>query len=191
MTDPIVHQLPVGSTPADLAEIDFNPPIESQCGKIVWGEPEQIINALLPVEPLLPELVPEPLCAYVFDEAERMSCPPDNVFTPLMVAIGSVVGTACGIKPKAHDPWLVVPNLWGAVIAPPGRKKTSALKAGIRFLDVLEAGAEDSFSEAERQYKAEYAAYKAEENRINTDMKKATKPQKSRYVGQGTAGGIE
>lgn len=156
-----------------------------------WAEPERIINALLPVEPLAPELVPEPLRAYVFDEAERMSCPPDNVFTPLLVALGAVIGTACGIRPKAYDPWLVVPNIWGSVIAPPGRKKTSALKAGTRFLDELEQASESKFSEAERQYKADYAEFKATENRINADMKTAAKPGKSRYAGNGLRGGIE
>lgn len=153
-----------------------------------WQDPKPIINALLPVEPLLPELVAEPLKAYVFDEAERMSCPPDNVFAPLMVVVGSVIGTGCSIKPKAHDSWLVVPNIWGSVIAPPGRKKTAALKAGTRFLDELEGVAEEKFNDAERQYKADYAEFKATEDRIKNDMKTATRPAKSRYAGNGMRG---
>lgn len=153
-----------------------------------WQAPQPIINALLPVEPLVPELVPEPLAAYVFDEAERMSCPPDNIFAPLMVVLGTVIGTGCGIRPKAHDSWLVVPNIWGAVIAPPGRKKTAALKAGTRFLDELEGAAEEKFNEAERQFKADYAEFKATEDRIKNDMKTATRPAKSRYAGNGMRG---
>lgn len=121
------------------------------------------------------------------DVAERMSSPPDGVYVAMTVVIGAVVGTRCSIKPKRSDDWRVVPNLFGAYIAPPGRKKTAALKAATRFLDELEGDAEQKYTEAERQYKAEYAEYKAMEAGIEADMKAAARPQKSRYVGDGKA----
>lgn len=156
-----------------------------------WQDPEPIVNALLPVQPLTQDLIPEALRAYVCDQAERMSCPSDNVFAPLMVTLSIAIGTGCGISPKKFDPWLVVPNIWGAVVAPPGSKKTAALKAGTRFLEELEEAAEEEFNKAERQYKADYAEFKATENRINTDMKTAARPSKSRYAGKGMKGADE
>jgi hypothetical protein len=154
-----------------------------------WETPEPVISALLPIVSLTQDLIPGPLRAYVCDQADRMSCPPDNVFAPLMVTLSIAIGTGCGIRPKRFDPWLVVPNIWGAVVAPPGSKKTAALKAGTRFLEELEADTEEEFSKAERQYKADYAEFKANENRINSDMKSAAKPQKARYSGKGMKGG--
>jgi len=165
--------------------------LEDQSESIHWETPEPVISALLPVVPLTKDLIPEALRAYVCDQSERMSCPPDNIFAPLMVTLSIAIGTACGIKPKRFDPWLVVPNIWGAVVAPPGSKKTAALKAGTKFLEELETEAEEEFSKAERQYKADYAEFKAIENRISSDMKSAAKPPKSRYAGNSTRGAGE
>lgn len=175
---PSIQQLPTVS-PEALAEIDFSPPVE-------WDEPEPIHpGALLAVEPFIEALAPGPFQDYIQDVSVRMSSPADGICMALTVAVGAIIGTRCGIKPKRADDWLVVPNLFGAYIAPPGRKKTAALKAATRFLDALEAEAELKYSEAERQYKAEYAEYKALEAGIEADMKSAARPQKSRYGGDG------
>jgi putative DNA primase/helicase len=144
-----------------------------------WQEPEQFLNALLPVEPLIPELVPEPLRAYVFDEAERMSCPADFIFAALTVSIGTIVGTTCGIRPKQFDSWLVVPNLWGAIIAQPGSMKTNALRAGTRFITEIESLARKEHTDSERRFKAELAAFAAERSGIEGAMKEAAKKKKS------------
>ena len=60
------------------------------------------------------------------DIAERMQCPPDFPAAAAVVALGSVIGRRCGIRPKRQDDWMVVPNLWGAVI---GRPVTRGLPA--------------------------------------------------------------
>jgi putative DNA primase/helicase len=39
-----------------------------------------------------------------------------------------VVGRRCTIRPKALDSWTVTPNLWGAIVAPPGFMKTPIFK---------------------------------------------------------------
>ena len=55
----------------------------------------------------------------------------------LLSMLGSVVGARCGIRPKAHDPWFGVPNLWGAIVGQPASKKTPAMNAATRPLDRL------------------------------------------------------
>ena len=55
------------------------------------------------------------------------------------LALSAIVGRKVGIRPKRHDDWLVVPNLWGAVIGRPGYLHGGAI-AGLLALVVL-AGA--------------------------------------------------
>lgn len=187
--EPIITQLS-RSHPEDLANVpysalqDFAPGDDDKV--VEWNEPEQLSNELQFVEPLPADAIHDVLRPYIYDEAERMSCPPDYIFAAMLVVLGAVVGTGCGIKPKAHDSWLVVPNLWGAIIAPPGKKKTSALRAGTKFIDEIEESNEQAFNDAEKEWRAEYAAYKAADERIKNDMKGASRPAKSRYAGSGT-----
>ena len=42
-----------------------------------WEDPKPISYELLPVAKMLPEMLPEPLRAWLVDEAERMQCPLD------------------------------------------------------------------------------------------------------------------
>ena len=75
------------------------------------------------------------------DIAERMQCPPDFTAAAVIVALGSVIGRRCGIRPKRHDDWAVVPNLWGAVIGRPGVLKSPAIEEALRPLHRLESEA--------------------------------------------------
>jgi hypothetical protein len=60
--------------------------------------------------------------------AERMQCPPDFAAVGAMIALGSLAGRKIGIRPKRHDDWVVVSNLWGCIIGRPGLMKTPALE---------------------------------------------------------------
>src|SRR5687767_860978 len=101
--------------------------------------PEEVAdNAPRPVPAPLPrdlplvhefasELLPESLRSWITDIAERMQCPLDFPAVAAMVCLAAIVGRQIGIRPKRHDDWLVVPNLWGAVIGRPGLLKSPAL----------------------------------------------------------------
>ena len=43
------------------------------------------------------------------------------------MVLGSLIGRKVGIFPKAHDDWLVIPNLWGAVVGRPSLLKSPAI----------------------------------------------------------------
>lgn len=91
----------------------------------VWPDPERIGSDLPPVPEMDVEaLLPAPLAGYVRDAAHRKVAPPEFVAVSLLVSLGALLGARCGVRPKIQDDWIVVPNLWGAIIAPPGRKKT-------------------------------------------------------------------
>src|SRR5262249_29895373 len=58
-------------------------------------------------------------------------CPPDFVAVAAMIALGSILGRKIGIRPKRHDDWLEIPNLWGCVIGRPGLLKTPAIQQAL------------------------------------------------------------
>ena len=105
------------------------------------------------------------------DIAERMQCPPDFIAAAAIVALGSVIGRRCGIRPKRHDDWTVVPNLWGAVIGRPGVLKSPAIQEALRPLHRLEAEAGEAHAAAMRAFEGERAA-RALERRAREEVAK-------------------
>jgi hypothetical protein len=108
-----------------------------------WPEPEPIRNDLRPVAPLRTEMIPEPLRGCCFDIALRMQCPIDFVAAAFVVMASILIGAGCAIKPKRYDDWLVIPNLWGGVIARPSMLKTPSLVAALKPLVRLEIAAKE------------------------------------------------
>jgi putative DNA primase/helicase len=117
-----------------------------------WPEPLLIPCTLLPVEAFDNELLPVALRAWVVDIAERMQCPPDFPAVGAMVALSSVIGRKACIRPKRHDDWQVIPNLWGAIVGRPGVMKSPALSEVMKPLDRLSIIANDLYAEAFRDH---------------------------------------
>lgn len=117
-----------------------------------WPEPLPIPDALPPVEPFDHVLLPESLRPWVQDIAERMQCPPDFVGAGAMVALSSVIGRKAVIRPKRHDDWEVVPNLWGAIVGRPGVMKSPALAEVLKPLGRLQATASERHAEAMQEH---------------------------------------
>jgi hypothetical protein len=139
-----------------------------------WPEPRPIVSKLPPA----PEfntglLLPPTLASYVQDESNRMPCAQDYVGAALLVALGATIGSRAALKPKQRDDWLVVPNLWGAVVGDPSSKKSPAIEKGLRFLDRLEALEADRLSKLVVEYEAERSAFEARESAVQASMKQA------------------
>ena len=148
-----------------------------------WPEPRPIAHELQPIPPFQPEmLLPEVLRAWVMDEAERMPCPPDYVAAAALVALGSLIGAGCAIRPKQNDPWLIVPNLWGAAVGDPSTRKSPALDAGLRPLDRLIADAHKTHEAAKGEHAGQMLVYDARKDAIANRVK-----QQARKSGQGLA----
>lgn len=144
-----------------------------------WPEPKPIV-ADLPPAPTFDAnaLLPPLLADYVLDEADRMPCPPDYIAAAMMVAIGSVLGSRCALKPKRRDDWIVTPNLFGGCVGDPATKKTPSIEKALRFLDRLEADEADRLAHRTSEYEAELAAHKAREAAIEKIMKQAAGDKK-------------
>jgi hypothetical protein len=128
-----------------------------------WGEP----RPLPPREPeaptLPPELLPESLRPWLLDIAERAAVPLEMPAVAALVAIGAAIGRGVGIHPREHDDWLVVPNLWGGIVARPGLMKSAVISEATKPLRRLE-------KEASREFEQNQAAVEACTERIKCEL---------------------
>lgn len=165
-----------------------------------WPEPVPLPNALPPVAPFDPELLPEALRGWVADIAHRMQCPPDFPAVGAVVALSSLIGARAVVAPKARDDWRVVPNLWGLIVGRPGVKKSPALGEVLKPLHRLEATEREQWKAAHDAWEidckvAELAAKQNEKQALGVaakDPKKArallepvdtpTEPHARRYM---------
>jgi Protein of unknown function (DUF3987) len=138
-----------------------------------WPEPELIEVELFSVEPFPFQILPEALEPWVKDVSHRMQCPPDFIVTAAMTLIGSIIGTRCGIRPKQHDDWFVLPNLWGGVVGRPSMLKTPALNEALRPLVRLEAEAKETFDEENKGHEVNLAEHQAIKKNLKRKMEKA------------------
>lgn len=118
-----------------------------------WGDIKPLPPATPEAPSLPPELIPQSLRPWIADITERAQIPLEFVAAPAIVALSSVIGRSIGIYPKRQDDWLVVPNLWGAIIGRPGVLKSPAMAEAMKPLQRLakEAGDEFKASAAARQ----------------------------------------
>jgi putative DNA primase/helicase len=131
-----------------------------------WTDPQPIPASLPTVAPFDFDLLPEAVRGFVSDVAERMQCPPDFPAVATMVALAGAVGKKLGIRPKRHDDWLVVPNLWGGVVGRPGILKSPSIRQPMKFLHRLEI-------EGKKRYEAELREY--EEKLLVVEAQKKAK----------------
>ncbi len=121
-----------------------------------WPSPERIGSDLPAVPPMNVEmLLPAPLAGYVRDAAHRKVAPPEFVAVSLLVSLGALIGARCGVRPKLLDDWIVVPNIWGAIIAPPSKKKSPSMADGTKPLKWLAAQAREKHAKAMEAYQEE------------------------------------
>jgi len=148
----------------------------------VWAEPIALPDGLPPVAPFNENLLPDALRPWVMDISERMQCPPDFPAVAAIVCASAVIGRQLGIKPKRRDDWVVVPNLWGAIVGRPSLMKTPALAESRKMLSRLEREAGEKFEAAMAEY--EIAASIAE--MIGKEKKKGAADALKKAMAEGT-----
>jgi Protein of unknown function (DUF3987)/VirE N-terminal domain len=126
--------------------------LPARTGAKVWEEPKPLPADLPDVPPFDFAFLPNTFRDWIEDISERMQCPPDFPAVGAMVALGSLVGRKIGIRPKRHDDWLVIPNLWGCVVGRPGLMKTPALEQPLLPLRRLVAEAFEKYAAEMREH---------------------------------------
>ncbi len=140
-----------------------------------WEDPEPLPEGLPEAATFDPAMLPGPLRGWISDISERMQVPPDYCAAGAIVVAASLIGRKVGIHPKRHDDWLVVPNLWGAVVGKPAMLKSPALAEIMKPLDRLVAQAREAHEEAKADHEAEVAAHEALKTVLKEEVKKAAK----------------
>ena len=114
--------------------------------------PLALPDGLAPVPAFAPELLPEAVRPWIMDIADRVSCPPDFVAIPAMLALVTALGRKVGIRPQSRTDWMVVPNLWGLIVGRPGAMKSPAMAQATAPLKRLAARAQDEHRIASAQW---------------------------------------
>lgn len=148
---------------------------EALDGGEAWPEPQPLPNELLPVEPFNLAMLPSEIRPWVADIAERMQCPVDFVAVAAMVALSSVIGRKCALRPKRHDDWRVFPNCWGAVVGRPATMKSPSIAEALRPLDRLVHVAEKDFESKKADFDIQARIAELAKKHADGDVEKAVK----------------
>jgi putative DNA primase/helicase len=148
---------------------------KAKAAKDTWEDPVPLPEGLPPVGTLDPAMLPEPLRGWIVDVSERMQIPPDFAACGAVVVAGSLVGRKVSILPKRRDDWLVLPNLWGAVVGRPSLMKSPALAEVMKPLVRLIAEAYEEYREAKLTYEMDVMVAEATKAALKDELKRAAK----------------
>ncbi len=145
-----------------------------------WPKPKRITAPLRTVPAFDAEsLLPEVLRVWIMDEADRMPCPPDFIAATVVVALGSILGAKCAIKPKTHDSWQIIANLWGGIVGLPSTKKTPAINQALKHLERLVVQSKKSHQAEMESFQTKKTVFEAKKDAIESSIKKAAKSKDS------------
>lgn len=163
-------------------------PAATPAPPLPWPDPVPLPDALPPVAPFDPDLLPEAMRGWVADTAHRMQCPPDFPAVGAVVALSSLIGARAVVKPKARDDWAVVPNLWGLIVGRPGVMKSPALSQVLKPLHRLEATEREQWQavHAEWELDCKVAELAGKANTKDAEKVAAKDPNKARALLQPT-----
>lgn len=134
-----------------------------------WSKPSQVSKSLPQVKTFNKSMMPTLLWDYASNSAERLSVPVEYVLIPLIVSLGSVIGTKLTIYPKKYDNWEISPNFFGAIVGNPSSKKSPSLSEGLKPIAHLVALAKESYNIDKLEYEAQ--------KELNKHIAKATEKQ--------------
>lgn len=118
-----------------------------------WPEMQSLGTELPSVMPFDPGLLPEALRALAEDVADRMQVPLDFPAVISVATLAGLCGRRASIQPKKHDSsWIVVPNLWGGLVASPGTMKSPVITCITKAARNLECEYRTSHIETMREH---------------------------------------
>src|SRR5215210_3385534 len=112
------------------------------------------------------EALPRPCANLVREAAAAIGCPPELVALPMLVTLGAAIGNARRVVVKSG--WEESAALFGAIVAPPGGKKTPATTEATRPTFKAQV-------DLQHKYAAEADEYERELREHEVDRKDAAK----------------
>jgi len=121
-------------------------------------------------EPILFDMnsLPDILKLRVKDVSDGLGTPPEMAAVAGIAILGGAISNKCGIRQEKFDDWTLIPNLWGAVIAPPGSNKSAAISAMSK--PILEKEIQES-----KIYDEEYNIYITDKKKYDIAIKEYAK----------------
>jgi putative DNA primase/helicase len=173
------HLEPCNGIPLVGGSVSFVSSVSTQEGAPpeFSGPPRAIVAVLRPVPAFDPELLPTPFRAWVQDIAARMQCAIEFVAVGVVVVLATLTGRKIVIRPKEHDDWCCVPNLWAACVGRPGVLKSPALRAALDPLRRLSAEAMEKYEGDLREFSRDQYIASAQREATKDRLKKAAKEQ--------------
>jgi hypothetical protein len=145
-----------------------------------WPDPADLGNELPPVMPFDPELLPESFRPAAQDIAERMQVPLDMPAVSLILTLAGTVNRRAEIQPKANDITFVVkPNLWGGLVAPPGFLKTPNIENSTKPLRKIEDDYREKFKQEIETHEKSKELWELQRSAYREQVKQAYKYKKS------------
>jgi putative DNA primase/helicase len=152
---------PVSDPLAGITAEDVGPEIAAELGILSrtalakWPVPEPLASVLPDVMPFDLEMMPESFRPLVKDVADRMQVPLDFPALAAIATLAGVTNRRAVIQPKKNDTtWVVVPNLWGAIVAPPGMLKSPVLSCMVQPARAIEHGWREEYESEELEFKS-------------------------------------
>lgn len=162
----------------DLPELDPNP-ARREVVHSDWPEPTTLGGELPGVDDFALELLPASFRPLVEDVSERMQTPPEYAAAAAVLALAGCVNRRAIVCPRAEDlSWMVVPNLWGAIIGPPGVMKSPVLRAITLPLSQIEQLWRAEYLEASSEYEAAKEEAELRHQAWREERKRAFKSKK-------------
>jgi Protein of unknown function (DUF3987) len=146
-----------------------------------WQLPEPLSHKLPEVMQFDLELMPESLRPVVEDVAERMQVPLDFPAITAIATLAGLTNRRATIQPKRNDDtWIVVPNLWGGIVAPPGMKKSPLISNITKPAHDIEADWRTAHEADEKAYQDQSELDAAEIKAGEAQYQKAAKINRER-----------
>ena len=179
---PRAEKLPEVPVPQVYDDVDISGIVEANRDVTVaggtkedgWGQPDPLPERAK-VMPFRIELLPKPLRKWVQDISDRMQCPPDFPAVAMICALSSMIGQKVCIRPKRHDDWSVVANLWGFIVGRPGLMKTPCVQQATAHLRKFEFDAAEEFNKSVEILNATSLVEEEKVRLIKEEIKKRVK----------------
>ncbi len=141
-----------------------------------WPKPEPLQGELPPVQAFSEDLLPDSFRPLVADITERMQVPMDYPAGMMVLCLAGAVNRRAVIQPKALDTrWVVVPNLWGGIIAPPGFMKSPVIQAATRPLEEIQTTWRSEYEDGLKDYTREKEEFELRRAAWKEEFKAASK----------------
>ena len=144
-------------------------------GLMAWDKVKDIPDYQAKTPFMDKSFLPEAISSWISDISDRMQVPLEFIAIPALVSISSVIGRQIGIYPKKKDDWLVIPNMWGAVVARPGFFKSPAIAEALKPLETLTQKAHTKFKAELVTSQAKESVVKSRIDGLKDRIKKAAK----------------